>query len=167
VELENDPARDHRVLAVASAALAAARHGDSQAVVDSVTEFVCSSREGYRDLRLLISLLMRECGTMVSAVSSTTDRVPPIKIAAYGEDGQVLPIDELAPPVRTAMRALLAEVYGDSAAAETQIDLALRNAQPQDVLVVVLQAVWFTKAMAQEFHRRGLHVVDWARAAVE
>jgi hypothetical protein len=167
MELEDDPARDHRVLAVASAALAAARHGDSQTIVDRVTELVCSSRDGYRDLRLLISLLMRECGTMVSAISSTTDHVPPIKISAYGEDGQFVPIDELAPPVRTAMRALLAEAYGDSAAAETQIDLALRNAQPQDLLVVVLQAVWFTKAMAQEFHRRGLRVVDWARAAVE
>ena len=60
----------------------------------------------------MMLLLFRECSAMVAALGS--GGTAPVKMQVFDNDGQEVPIDEADPPVRTAVRTLLAEVHGDS-----------------------------------------------------
>ena len=76
----------------------------------------------------MMLLLFHECSAMVAALGS--GGTAPVKMQVFDNDGKEVPIDEADPPVRTAVRMLLAEVHGDSEAARTHIEIALANAAP-------------------------------------
>ncbi|KAA2254309.1 hypothetical protein F0L68_30775 [Solihabitans fulvus] len=162
---EHDPDRRLRLTAVASEALAAAKAGEDAVAVDLVTGFLSGSPEADTDIRELVLLLFSECSGMVAALGS--GGATPVKMQVFDEDGQEVPIDDADPPVRTAIRTLLAEVHGDEAAAQEQIEIALANGAPQELATVVLQALRWTLKLATECHTRELAVVPWIAEALE
>jgi hypothetical protein len=84
----------------------------------------------------------------------------------FDEDGQEVPIDEADPPVRTAVRTLLAEVHGDEDAAAEQVEIALSSAAPEEMATVVIQALRWTIRLATACDERDLPVPDWIAAAL-
>jgi hypothetical protein len=58
-------------------------------------------------------------------------------------------IDELAPPVRATIRALLAELNGNSEDAAFQLDLVVRQLEPETGLDTVRRALTMTVALLQ------------------
>lgn len=162
---QQDPDRRARLQAVAAQALAAAKAGEDAVAVDLVTGYLSGSPEGNEEIRELVLLLFSECSEMVAALGS--GGATPVKMQVFDEDGQEVPIDDADPPVRTAIRTLLAEVHGDQEAAAEQIEIALANGQPQELATVVLQALRWTVKLAVECEVRALPVSPWIAAALD
>ncbi|MEV8440988.1 hypothetical protein AB0425_26725 [Actinosynnema sp. NPDC051121] len=160
-----DPDRWSRLQAVAGEALTAAKVGEDAVAVDLVTGYLSGSPEGNEEIRELVLLLFSECSDMVAALGS--GGATPVKMQVFDEDGQEVPIDDADPPVRTAIRTLLAEVHGDQEAAAEQIEIALANGQPQELATVVLQALRWTVKLAVECGMRDLPVSPWIATALD
>lgn len=133
--------------------------------VDLVTGYLSGSPEGNEEIRELVLLLFAESSSMVSALGS--GGATPVKMQVFDEDGNEVQIDDADPPVRTAIRALLAEVHGDQDAAAEQIEIALANGQPQELATVVLQALRWTLKLAIECETRELPVAPWITASLD
>ncbi|WP_367135506.1 hypothetical protein [Saccharothrix sp. HUAS TT1] len=162
---QQDPDRWSRLQAVAGEALTAAKVGEDAVAVDLVTGYLSGSPEGNEEIRELVLLLFSECSEMVAALGS--GGATPVKMQVFDEDGQEVPIDDADPPVRTAIRTLLAEVHGDQEAAAEQIEIALANGQPQELATVVLQALRWTVKLAGECESRDLPVTPWIATALD
>jgi len=133
--------------------------------VDLVTGYLSGSPEGNEEIRELVLLLFAESSSMVSALGS--GGATPVKMQVFDEEGNEVQIDDADPPVRTAIRALLAEVHGDQDAAAEQIEIALANGQPQELATVVLQALRWTLKLAIECETRELPVAPWITASLD
>jgi hypothetical protein len=158
------PDRRQRIIVVASQALAAAQEGDDGDAVERLIEFVRESRDEHTDVRELVLLLFAECSSMVTELSE--GGATPVRMQVFDEEGQEVPIDEADPPVRTAVRTLLAEVHGDEDAAAEQVEIALSSAAPAEMATVVIQALRWTIRLATACDERDLPVPGWVAAAL-
>ncbi|GHF46840.1 hypothetical protein FHX82_001532 [Amycolatopsis bartoniae] len=149
---------EQNVVAKAQRALVAMRLGRDD---DALGEVAPSSDEELRELMLL---LFGECSTMVSVLGDGGSA--PVKVQVFDETGEEVPIDEADPPVRTAVRTLLAEVHGNTEAAEEQVEIALASAAPDEVNSLLLQALRWTIRLSTECLDRDLPVTGWVHEAV-
>lgn len=111
------------------------------------------------EIRELMMLLFGECSAMVSVLGDGGSA--PVKVQVFDETGEEVPIDEADPPVRTAVRTLLAEVHGNTEAAQEQVEIALNSAAPAEVDSLVLQALRWTVRLSAECQARALPVTPW------
>lgn len=116
------------------------------------------------DAKELMLLLFHECSAMVAALGEGSKR--PVRMQVYDNDRQEIPIDEADPPVRTAVRTLLAEVHGNTEAAKTHIEIALANWAPEEAVMLMKQALRWTIRLSQECTTRDLQVADWITDAL-
>lgn len=158
---EPDPNRRERLIGTACAALAAMRAGKDDGALDEVASAVRSAPNSHADARELMLLLFHECSAMVAELGSGGSA--PVKMQVYDDDGQEVPIDEADPPVRTAVRTLLAEVHGDQDGAKAQIEIALANADPDEMAALMVQALRWTLRLSDECLSRHLPVPAWIR----
>ncbi|GAB3457305.1 hypothetical protein GCM10027436_61220 [Actinophytocola sediminis] len=165
-----EPERQQRIIDSASRALAAMNAGSDEGAVDRVTDAVAANPTNRTDAQEMMLLLFQECSAMVAGLNEVSigpDGGPaPIKMQVYDDDGQEIPIDEADPPVRTAVRTLLAEVHGDSEAARTHIEIALTNAAPAEMVTLMIQALRWTIRLSQECGTRDLPVAPWITTAL-
>jgi hypothetical protein len=164
--VDPQPERDRRqrIVDTASMALAAMNAGTDEGAVDRVTDAVAATPTDRDDAQELMLLLFHECSAMVTALGQGGEA--PVKMQVYDDDGQEVPIDEADPPVRTAVRTLLAEVHGDSEAAKTHIEIALTNAAPEEMLTLMIQALRWTIRLSHECRTRDLPIADWITRAL-
>lgn len=158
-----DPKRDARLIATAATALSAMRAGRDDGALDAVADAVDAAPNSHSRARELMLLLFSECSTMVSALGS--GGTAPVKMQVFDDEGREVPIDEADPPVRTAVRTLLAEVHGDTDAAEAQIEIALSSADPEEMALLVAQALRWTLRLSEECVNRDLPVPEWILAS--
>lgn len=170
VDPQPEPERRQRIVDSASLALAAMNAGSEEGAVERVTEAVATNPTNRADAQEMMLLLFRECSAMVTALNKDSlgpDGGPaPVKMQVYDDDGQEIPIDEADPPVRTAVRTLLAEVHGDREAARTHIEIALTNAVPEEMVTLMIQALRWTIRLSHECLTRDLPVADWITSAL-
>ena len=164
VQSADDPERRLRIIAAASQALAAAHLGDDEQAVNRLIQFVRESPDERTDVRELVLLLFAECSRMVAELSQ--GGATPVRMQVFDADGQEVPIDQADPPVRTAVRTLLAEVHGDADAAQEQIEIALSSAAPEEMATVLIQALRWTIRLATECGDRQLAVTPWIADAL-
>jgi hypothetical protein len=164
VAAAEDPERRQRIIVAASQALAAANDGEDGDAVERLIGFVQDSDDEHTDVRELVLLLFSECSQMVAELSE--GGATPVRMQVFDEEGQEVPIDEADPPVRTAVRTLLAEVHGDQDAAAEQVEIALSNAAPEEMATVVIQALRWTIRLATACQERELPVPDWISDAL-
>lgn len=141
-----------RIVAAAAAALTAMRAGSEEPGVPAA------------DARDVMQLLFRECSGMVSALGDGGNA--PVKMQVFDNSGNEVPIDEADPPVRTAVRVLLAEVHGDTEAARAHIEIALASAAPDEMDLLMVQALRWTMRLSDECRTRDLPVADWITTAL-
>ena len=157
--------RQRRIIAAASQALAAMHAGEDEGALDEVAGAVRSSPQSHTDARELMLLLFHECSAMVAALGS--GGTTPVKMQVYDDQGEEVPIDQADPPVRTAVRTLLAEVHGDTDAARAQIEIALTNAAPNEMATLMVQALRWTLRLSTECVARDLPVAEWIIKALD
>ncbi|ONI84352.1 hypothetical protein ALI144C_14360 [Actinosynnema sp. ALI-1.44] len=150
------------LIEAASQALASMHAGEDTLAVERMTAF--AEDRGREEATDLMLMLFRECSGMVAALGS--GGTAPVKMQVYDDEGKEVPIDEADPPVRTAVRTLLAEVHGDTEAAKDQIEIALANAAPAEMAMVMMQALRWTIKLAAECTSRELAVSEWITAAL-
>lgn len=138
--------------------------GQDEGALNEVADAVRPSPHSFTDARELMLLLFHECSAMVAALGA--GGAAPVKMQVYDDAGREVPIDEADPPVRTAVRTLLAEVHGDTEAARVQIDIALSNAAPDEVATLMVQALRWTLRLSDECTSRNLPVADWITSAL-
>jgi hypothetical protein len=143
---------------------------ESQPVVDTARQALAAMRAGQDDgavvasvdralAREVMLLLFHECSAMVATLGS--GGTAPVKMQVVDNDGQEVSIDDADPPVRTAVRTLLAEVHGDTEAAKTHIEIALANAAPDEMATLLVQALRWTLRLSDECVNRDLPVAPW------
>ncbi|WP_407652769.1 hypothetical protein [Amycolatopsis cynarae] len=145
----------------AQRALVALRLGRDEDALDEVAPSAADEPARTAEMRELMLLLFGECSSMVSRLGDGGSA--PVKVQVFDEAGEEVPIDEADPPVRTAVRTLLAEVHGNTEAAEEQVEIALASAAPDEVDSLVLQALRWTIRLSAECVDRDLPVADWVR----
>ncbi|MQA11971.1 MAG: hypothetical protein GEU98_26225 [Pseudonocardiaceae bacterium] len=123
-----------------------------------------SATPGLVEAREIMLLLFSECSGMVASLGS--GGTTPVKMQVYDDEGQEVPIDQADPPVRTAVRTLLAQVHGDSDSARDQIEIALTNAETEEVASLMLQALRWTMRLGLECLERELPVANWITEAL-
>jgi hypothetical protein len=163
VVVDPNSEQPQRIIAAASAALASMHAGQDMGAVERMTAF--ARDRGRDEATELMLMLFRECSAMVGALGS--GGTAPVKMQVFDDDGHEVPIDEADPPVRTAVRTLLAEVHGDTEAAKDQIEIALANAAPAEMAMVMMQALRWTIKLAAECSTRDLPVSDWITTALD
>lgn len=159
-----EPDKHQRLIATASRALTAMHAGEQSGSLDGLAEALRDPPSQQDEAKDLMLLLFHECSGMVSELGS--GGTAPVKMQVYDDDGQEVSIDEADPPVRTAVRTLLAEVHGDQAAAKEQIEIALHNAAPEEMISVLVQALRWTIKLSAECSSRDLTVPDWIADAL-
>lgn len=151
-----------RIITAASQALASMHSGQDTDAVEKMTAF--ARDQGREEATELMLVLFRECSEMVASLGQ--GGTAPVKMQVYDDEGHEVPIDEADPPVRTAVRTLLAEVHGDTEAAKDQIEIALANADTAEMAMVMMQALRWTIKLAAECSTRDLPVSDWITRAL-
>ncbi|ASR37872.1 hypothetical protein BAY61_25910 [Prauserella marina] len=144
----------------AQRALIAMRFGDDVEALDALAP---SSTGQLADTRAMMMLLFGECSSMVSTLGDGGSA--PVKVQVFDEAGEEVSIDQADPPVRTAVRTLLAEVHGNTEAAEEQVEIALASAAPEEVASLAIQALRWTMRLSTECLERDLPVAPWIAAA--
>nr|WP_236789177.1 hypothetical protein [Amycolatopsis sp. GM8] len=152
------------VVAKAQRALVAMRLGRDDEALDQVAPSAADEPGRTAEMRELMLLLFGECSTMVSVLGDGGSA--PVKVQVFDEAGEEVPIDQADPPVRTAVRTLLAEVHGNTEAAEEQVEIALASAAPDEVDSLVLQALRWTIRLSTECLDRDLPVTEWVHDAL-
>lgn len=150
----------------AQRALIALRLGQDGQAVDEAIE-PATAGAGEHDLdeaRKLILLLFAECSAMVANLGDGGST--PVKVQVFDSEGTEVSIDEADPPVRTAVRTLLAEVHGNTDAAAEQVEIALASAADEEIASLVLQALRWTMRLSTECLERSLPVTSWISEAM-
>ncbi|MFI7115521.1 hypothetical protein [Amycolatopsis sp. NPDC049868] len=150
---------ERRLVEKAQRALVAISLGEDAEALD---ELMPTARSD--ETKELVMMLFGECSAMVSTLGDGGSA--PVKVQVFDEDGEEVSIDQADPPVRTAVRTLLAEVHGNSEAAQEQVEIALANAAPDEVDSLVLQALRWTIRLSAECLDRDLPVAPWISDAV-
>ncbi|WP_091672655.1 hypothetical protein [Amycolatopsis marina] len=148
----------------AQRALVAIHLGQDEEALDQVAPTATPQADGADQTLALMLLLFSECSAMVSTLGDGGNA--PVKVQVFDEAGEEVSIDQADPPVRTAVRTLLAEVHGNTEAAQEQVEIALANAAPKEVDSLVLQALRWTARLSTECLERGLPVADWIAEAL-
>ncbi|ANN15413.1 hypothetical protein [Amycolatopsis orientalis] len=155
---------ERRLVEKAQRALVAISLGDDAEALDELTPTAVEPKARSEETKELVMMLFGECSAMVSTLGDGGSA--PVKVQVFDEDGEEVSIDQADPPVRTAVRTLLAEVHGNSEAAQEQVEIALANAAPDEVDSLVLQALRWTIRLSVECLDRDLPVAPWISDAV-
>jgi len=156
--------QERELVQKAQRALVAISLGEDAEALDQVAPSSTEPQARSDETNALMLLLFGECSAMVSTLGDGGSA--PVKVQVFDEDGEEVSIDQADPPVRTAVRTLLAEVHGNTAAAQEQVEIALANAAPGEVDSLVLQALRWTIRLSVECIDRDLPVAPWISDAV-
>ncbi|WP_158887014.1 hypothetical protein [Amycolatopsis anabasis] len=153
-----------RLVEKAQRALVAMQLGEDEEALEQVAPTGVDEPDRSAETRELMMLLFGECSAMVSTLGDGGSA--PVKVQVFDEAGEEVSIDQADPPVRTAVRTLLAEVHGNTEAAQEQVEIALANAAPDEVDSLVLQALRWTIRLSTECLERDLPVTAWISDAL-
>lgn len=145
-------------------ALAAVRRDDDEQALSGLTHFIGHTREPASTAAEIVLLLFNVCGELIAELGPGAN--PAVKLQVFDSAGDELSIDDAEPPVRTAVRTLLAQVHGDDASARDHVDIALSGADESQLATVLLQALRWTERLATECLEQELEVPDWIAAAL-
>lgn len=148
-----------RLLEQAQRALIAMRRDREFEALDCLRPGNGDSDERSAETREIVLLLFSECSAMVAALGN--GGVTPLQVQVYDAGGTEVTIDDVEPAVRTAVRTLLAEVQGNPADAEQQVQIAMSSASQEDLVSLMIQALRWTLRLAAECLERDLAVPDW------
>ncbi|MCP2236113.1 hypothetical protein [Prauserella halophila] len=149
-----------RLVETAQRALLAMRLGDDAGAIEAAALEALAAD----DTRALMLLLFGTCSEMVTTLGD--GGAAPVKVQVFDSEGEEVAIDDAEPPVRTAVRTLLAEVHGNTDDARQQLEIALANASPDEVESLVVQALRWTMRLSTACLERDLPVESWIAEAL-
>jgi hypothetical protein len=114
--------------------------------------------------RAATELLVRAAADMLRGLAEQDGRECSFAVRLTDEEADVC-IDDVDPPVRATIRALLAEANDDRESADIQLDLAFF--QPDDAVAttVALQALVWAVGLANTCEEQGVGFPPWLRGS--
>ena len=100
-------------------------------------------------VRDVVAELIQVAATAVRDTAGAPGGETAFAVDLRDDDNTSVSIDELAPPVRATIRALLADLNGNAEDASFQLDLAVRRLDPLTGLDTVRRALTMTVALLQ------------------
>jgi len=135
-----------------------ARDGDTQSVFDVLRRVTDHSEV---DTRLVVGqLVAASAQMMLMRVGKQADDVT-YAVDLRDDDEFAVPIDELTPPLRATVRALLAELNGCSDDAEYQLELALFEQSLTTTLDVVVHSLLWMIGLLEWCESVGAPAPEW------
>ncbi|MCP2261745.1 hypothetical protein LX15_005471 [Streptoalloteichus tenebrarius] len=161
-DVDRDRAHRRSVLDVAAVMVAAARRGELDTAVEALLRLRDDQgRIPRADLRLLLAVLVRYAGQLLSGIAGDAagpDTDPnEARLQLLDENGPV-PVDRVAPPDRTILRAVLAAMHGHPEDADLHISIAVDNAERQHFSHLIGRAVELASGAVVEAERRRLPI---------
>jgi hypothetical protein len=122
-------------------ALDAARDGDEDRTLRQLGQLVGMSDDPLRSATLELA---RANADMLLALTGDTDGGLVLGLELVSDDGATVPIDDLEPSLRAAIRIVLSLANGRPADAATQIDLVVASGGPTELGLVVVHTLMWT-----------------------
>jgi hypothetical protein len=121
-----------------------ARTGDAEGLLDTLWAVVSQSDPVGEHVRPVIAELNHVSVSAVHGRAAPVTAETLFGVELRDEKDQRLDVDELDPPTRAAVRALLAQLNGDPSDATFQLDLAVRDMDRASALTTVRQTLIMT-----------------------
>jgi hypothetical protein len=134
----------HRARAGARELVHVARDGDTNGVFDALRRLTGDEGIIGPDTRMIVGQLVSASAQMMLLRVGTPPPDVTYAVDLRDEEEFAVPIDELEPPLRATVRALLAELNGRPEEAGFQLDLALREQTVPTTLDVVVHSLLWT-----------------------
>jgi hypothetical protein len=139
------------------------RRNDDECMVLEMARLTADRANGGRESHLiaceLIAALSQMMLTAAGPEHEDVDRTYGLELT--GDDNNQLDIDQTSPPIRAAVRALLAELNGHSDEALFQVDLALREISFKATIEVLAHIVLWTIGMLEWCDTNGVPRPRW------
>jgi len=137
-----------------------ARDGKLGAVVGSLALLGYADTDERTRLRELLTALIEVTATLLRQHAEPSSELNMFGADLRRPDGSPVDIDELDPPVRATIRALLAQVNGHPEDATVQISLAVAGDERATADAVVLALRWTVNAV-ESCAESGVPLPDW------
>lgn len=141
-----------------------ARDGDTDRVYDALREITKGRRSDRPDTRMIVGQLVAASAQMMLLRVETHPDEVTYAVDLRDDDEFNVPIDELAPPLRATVRALLAELNGRPDEAGFQLDLALREEEVPSRLDVVVHSLLWTIGLLEWCEAEDQPAPEWLTA---
>jgi hypothetical protein len=138
-----------------------ARDGDT----DSAFHVLRRLTEGSAvDTRMIVGQLVAASAQMMLLRVGTQPNDVTYAVDLRDDDEFMVPIDELTPPLRATVRALLAELNGCPGEADFQLELALREQTVTTTLDVVVHSLLWTIGLLEWCEAEDKPAPEWLAA---
>lgn len=159
--MEDDRELLDRARAGARELVHVARDGDTDNVFASLRKLTEGQGIVGSDTRMIVGqLVSASAEMMLLRVGSAPDDVT-YAVDLRDDDEFKVSIDELEPPLRATVRALLAELNGRSEEADFQLDLALREQNVPTTLDVVVHSLLWTIGLLEWCEAEDKPAPEW------
>lgn len=138
------------------------RCNDDESMVLEMARLTADRANGGRESHLIVCELIAALSQMMlAAAGPDQDTERSYGLELTGDDNDQLDIDQTSPPIRAAVRALLAELNGYSEEALFQVDLALREDSFKATIEVLAHVVLWTIGMLEWCDTNGVSRPQW------
>lgn len=140
-----------------------ARNGDTPAVFEAFRRITREHAQGGHGAEPVIGELVFASAEMMLLRAQYTAEDATFAVDLKDDEQFSVPIDELTPPLRATVRALLAELNGHRDEAWFQVRLALREPDVNATLDVLVHALLWTIGMLEWCVAEDVAVPGWLR----
>ncbi|ALG09028.1 hypothetical protein [Kibdelosporangium phytohabitans] len=123
------------------------RAGDDESLVLEMARLTADRADDGRESHVIVSELISALATMMLTASGTSEEDNVYGLELTGDDDSLLDIDETSPPVRAAVRALLAQLNTHTDEARFQVELALQDTGLKATIEVLAHVLLWTIGM--------------------
>jgi len=150
-------------LPVVVSAIGMLRNGAIEGTSDQLDALV---EQGTDWVRTATGMLAIADADMLCGLAETTEEAGLESgfVEVLAADGGQVEIDEVAPPLRAALRTVLAHAYGDPESAAEQIRLAFLDGDPAIGKQVLAHTVLWTAQLMDVCEERAVPVPSWLKA---
>ncbi|RSM90459.1 hypothetical protein DMH04_03045 [Kibdelosporangium aridum] len=139
------------------------RGGDDESLVLEMARLSADRATGGRESHLIVCELISALAEMMLTASgpseSAEERVYGLELT--GDDDRQLDIDQTSPPIRAAVRALLAQLNDHTEDTLFQVDLALREPEFKVTIEVFVHVLLWTIGMIEWCDQHGVARPQW------
>lgn len=144
--------------------VSAARHGDTESVFNVLRRLTEGPGDVQDDVQDIVGQLVAATAQMMLLRVTKPPEDVTYAVDLRDDDEFAVPIDELTPPLRGAVRALLAELNGRSEEARFQLELALCQQTVQTTLDVVVHCLLWTIGLLEWCEEQDQPAPEWLAA---
>ena len=143
--------------------VAVMQRSDDESMVLEMARLTADRADGGRESHLIVCELISALAEMMLTAAGPADEEDErtYGLELTGDDDDQMDIDQTSPPIRAAVRALLAELNGHCDETRFQVDLAFRDTSFKATLEVFAHVVLWTIGMLEWCDANDVNRPQW------